>query len=174
MTTFVEIVIAPEEILPVLTGEQDVLPGRHGDIAVVKCQGVTVCKVRYMDGDKWRVEKVACTHPIHGVHDKYRDIHERIKACASAAKIPIPDTCPQCKGAEWLDPNSPEARQAVVMAANIGIFRGIEIPVKKNLQSVGAEDILDGLLSLPEPSGAAVPGRDRESPARLFSQEKES
>jgi len=100
---------------------------------IVTAEGVKVCIATIREGSA-ALLALACAHASHGAHPKVAgvmgELREQVKAAGLDKWIRFQDSsiCPVCGGAEWLPPDSEQARGLVVMAHSFGIFRGIKIP----------------------------------------------
>lgn len=153
----------PEEIPNFITGKADVWAGE----IEVWCDGVTVC--RYTGGE---LSYVACDHPVHGCHPRYRTRYANIRAMVEKMSLlGASSVCPKCGGAGWLKPYSPEARHVVLLSLMMGMWRGVAFTP----QGLSGDDLsvtVGAFLSGKPPEGAsscpagmAAPGRALFHPA---------
>jgi len=140
----------------------DLLTGKVRSIenAVVSMEGVAICMV---EGGK--VTFIACDHPRHGCHPKYRESYSKVRELLSRLKpLPEMDVCPKCNGRFWVEATSPEARHSVLLSLMMGMWRGIPF-APTDLRPGKLGDTVGAFLSGEPPKGAsssrtgmAVPG----------------
>jgi hypothetical protein len=167
--------IQPEQVVPVLMESQDSLSlDELEGVVVVQCEGVDVCTVQ-CDGERWRLERIACNYPVHGCHPRMEEVRRKLAAWAERAEVSLSEACPACDGSGWLPADNERARLAVLFAMITGLFRGIAVPTLQSLNEASNEDlhsaqesgILDALLFERSPSfsdrvprpGPTAPGR---------------
>ena len=125
-------VISPVNVLPVLLGEMRVSDG------VVICEEMIIARVR--DG---QVVGIACDHPSHGAHPRYREAYAKLSALASKHLPPMPkNKCDVCNGTTWLVPSSQGAARMVLMAITCHLFRGIQVTPPKGFDLTKNRDTL--------------------------------
>jgi len=118
--------IEPKQILSCLKGDRVFIGGVHPKrVAEVVCGGIKICRVKIKPDGSHVVIYVACAHPRHGVHPRFKEVADKLKALVRETD----DPCPSCQdGKGWLEPLSEQAQKQVLAAAVFGYYRGIEIP----------------------------------------------
>ena len=153
-----ELDIEPSDIPAYIQGNADVACD-----SVVRCGGVDVCL--YSDG---RMTHVACDHPRHGPHPRFRELYRSINDIMDRLKVRggVDDgPCPKCDGLYWLEAESAAACQEVVLSLAVGMWRGVPFGASR-LSSEGAAGMIETFLSALKaggtsscPAGMAAPGR---------------
>ena len=148
--------IAAAQVMGVLKGKPEALDAVDGE-SVVVCEGIDVAKVRpAQDSDGWELVAVACDHPSHGVHPKYREAAAKLERQLAEVRkrtnfIQPSAPCQKCDGSKWIKPGTPDAQMIVVLAGVVRMFRGITLgppaPGEGGLSAAGAADTINAFLS---------------------------
>ncbi len=121
--------IEPKEILPCLAEERIFARGFEVDNpsnpAIVYCGKIRICMVRINSDGTHIVLRVACSHPRHGVHERFKEVAKRLELLAPKPK----GLCPSCHDdSGWLAPLSEQSQKQVMAGSVFGYYRGIAIP----------------------------------------------
>ncbi len=148
------ILVEPEEIPDYLTGKKNVGEGGF----IVRCEDVVVS--RYEDG---KIAAVACDHPTHGCHPRYRERYARVHELLAKLQAKSGDPaapCAKCGGSGWLATDSAEARHAVLLSTLMGMWRGIKFK-PRGLPMLQAGDTMEAILKGHKPADASsTPGQE--------------
>lgn len=121
-----ELTVQPGQVLALLAAGLPAQDGAGERVAV--CDGVPVAKV-HAAGGVWAATHVACDHPCHGAHPRYRAAYERLRQ-RFQSMLPQPtgaSACPKCAGEGWIAIDAPEARKLILMAATFNMFKGVPL-----------------------------------------------
>jgi len=120
--------IEPSDIMPALLNQRRVEEGDpEGPIELV-CETVLIARME-RDGELWRTTHLACDHPCHGPHPRYRKLYEKLRG-EFGPLLPgttPPEECPKCAGEVWLPADTDVARQQFIMNTTMQMCRGIPL-----------------------------------------------
>lgn len=115
------------------------------DGLIVRCDGMDICKLVTWEDGYW-LSHVACTDICHGVHSRYREVHDRL-VDLGVYKNKKPAECELCGGSGFIDADSEIGRKTIAMAQLMMSFRGIRLAddgYKPDQLDMGATEILRG------------------------------
>ena len=148
------LVVDAEEIPGYLTGALTV---ERGEI-IVRCDGVDVC--RFADGV---LVDLACDHPAHGCHPRFREKYARLHdllAKLKTAGVMETGPCPKCSGDGWLPAESDEARRVILLSLMVGMWRGVPFR-PRGLQAMMGGVTMEAILMGHKPTGSSsTPGQE--------------
>jgi hypothetical protein len=109
------------------------------------------------------VTHIACPHPDHGVHHRFQEMQDRIKAImAELGTSANPQaTAHDCQDG-WIEFGSPMANLVCQMAKSFGHFRGIPLTSHEEIDNNGDIHDLQSRASGSRPDGSPTP------PAGIF------
>ncbi len=176
----VVIVLAPVEVLPLLTGQlalpeaaRDSLArwGRMEAMVLADEEPVPVAELEAAPGDPgWRLVAVACDGPRHPGRPRFRAMFARLRALTAGDDGP----CPACGGTGWLAAADPAAHGVILRAAGFRMWRGVPLPAPAPSLRLAAErDMLGVFLSMgsppPVPTERPPGARASDGPGAPFS-----
>ena len=158
--------VEPSELAGILTGE----PMDLDEPVLLYCDDIDVAIVG-PDGLKF----VHCDRPFHGIHPRFAD-SEAYQKVRRYFKQPKKDKCDKCAGDGWIDAESSDGLQLVMMANALKMFRGIRLAQDgykpEQLQLDEARGTVVSFLSGEHPPRASADGVAGEPGHADFIQQK--
>lgn len=161
-----EISIPAAEVIPAIAEGRPVAEGEGtGEVCFV-CDGVRLA-LASEEGQRWKVHALACDHPCHAAHPRYRAAYERLsrKFGKLLPKATPEDECPKCRGSGWLPADSPEAGQLFAHVVTMQIYKGVVLAPEKYEAPALNADALRATLSAFLTGGGNSPAAISDSPA---------